>query len=69
MPDGTLWSLIGFEALFAGGGGLILAVALVTQASIKGSQTVSNVATDLLLDSCPLKGKEDSHCDPVETNG
>ena len=59
MPDKLLLTFIFFDALFVGGGALILVVALFTKSSISGPQTSKNAATDLLLDECPLSGMKD----------
>jgi hypothetical protein len=48
------------DLLFAACGGLLLIFALVTQSQITQTPTIDNVATDLLLDMCPLTGMQSS---------
>ena len=57
VKNGLMWTYLGLDLAFAGGGAAILAVSLTTQSAIKGTQTLSNVAVDLLLNTTPLKGE------------
>lgn len=58
MKDALLYIYIGLDLLFAGGGAVILAVALTTDNAMKATQDMSNVAVDLLLSSTPLEGMD-----------
>lgn len=49
-----LWTYIAADLLFVISGGLILIFALTTKVGSKEVHTISNVAKDLLLDTCPL---------------
>jgi len=54
MAHKILLVFIAFNFLFAACGGLLLAVVLMTRASVQAAPTISNVAQNLLLDHCPL---------------
>lgn len=54
MVNKILLVFIALNFLFVACGGLVLALVLVTRASVGSAQTVSNVAQNLLLDHCPL---------------
>ncbi|KKY14992.1 putative tetraspanin [Phaeomoniella chlamydospora] len=55
MKNGVLYTYLGLDVLAAAGGGIILAVSLITQKNMKAVQTIDTVATDLLLSTTPLK--------------
>lgn len=57
MANKLLLVFILLNFLFAGCGGLLLAVVLVTRNAQQSTQTISNVAQNLLLNHCPLIGK------------
>ena len=56
----TFGTYVMMDLLFAVGGGLLLIFALTTQSKITQTPTIDNVATDLLLDMCPLTGMQTS---------
>jgi hypothetical protein len=56
MHDKILTTYVLVDLLFALCGGLLLGFALVTKSEITQTPTVQNVATDLLLNMCPLTG-------------
>jgi hypothetical protein len=56
MRDNILLTYVLVDILFAVGGGLLLIFALVTKGEITQTPTLDNVATDLLLNMCPLTG-------------
>jgi len=56
----TFGTYVMMDLLFAACGGLLLIFALVTQSQITQTPTINNVATDLLLDMCPLTGMKTS---------
>ena len=58
MANKLLIVFILLNFLFAACGGLLLAVVLVTRNAQQSSQTISNVAQNLLLNHCPLIGKQ-----------
>jgi hypothetical protein len=47
---------VGMDFLFAGCGGLLLAFSLISEQSMRATQTVDNVTQNLLLGQCPLTG-------------
>jgi hypothetical protein len=57
MANKILLVYILFNFLFAACGGLLLATVLVSRTAQQGTQTVSNVAQNLLMNHCPLIGK------------
>jgi hypothetical protein len=57
MANKILLVFIVLNFLFAACGGLLLAVVLVSHTSLQSTQTVSNVAQNLLMNNCPLIGK------------
>jgi hypothetical protein len=56
MVNKILTTFIAADGLFALGGGLILAVVLITQSTIRAGENLQNVAQILLLSQCPLTG-------------
>ena len=56
--DRIFATFLGVELLFVVGGIIILVFALVTQANAKREFTVDTVARDLLLQDCPIRGKQ-----------
>jgi hypothetical protein len=56
MRDNILTTYVLVDFLFAICGGLLLIFALVTKAEITQIPTLTNVANDLLLNTCPLTG-------------
>lgn len=54
----TFGTYIIVDLLFAVCGGILLIFALVTQSEITQTPTIDNVATDLLLNMCPLTGRQ-----------
>jgi hypothetical protein len=57
MRDNILLTYVLTDILFVVCGGLLIIFALTTQAEIGEMPTLSNVARDLLLNTCPLKGR------------
>ena len=56
MANKIFLVFLALNFLFVCCGGLILSVSLITKASLRSNQTISNVATNLLLSRCPLTG-------------
>lgn len=56
MVNKILASFIAADVLFVLCGGLLLAVALVSQAKIRGERDMDNVKEMILLEHCPLTG-------------
>lgn len=56
MPDKLLLAYLAADALFLGGGAIILAVALTGKDRISSEPTLENVAERLLLSHCPQLG-------------
>lgn len=57
MVNKILLVFVGFDVAFLLCGVLHLLIPLYTQNMIKTSNNVDNVATNILLDHCPLLGK------------
>ena len=57
MRDNILLTYVVMDILFVVCGGLLIVFALTTQAEIGETPTLSNVARDLLLNTCPLQGQ------------
>ena len=57
MVDKTLLVYVGFDGVFLLCAGLHLFIPLFTKNSMLAPPTPENVATNLLLDHCPLTGK------------
>jgi hypothetical protein len=57
MANKILLVFIVLNFLFVACGGLLLATVLVSRTAQQGTQTVSNVAQNLLMNNCPLIGK------------
>ena len=57
MRDNILLTYVVMDILFVVCGGLLILFALTTQAEIGETPTLSNVARDLLLNTCPLQGQ------------
>jgi len=57
MANKILLVFIVLNFLFLACGGLLLATVLVSHNAQQGTQTVSNVAQNLLMNNCPLIGK------------
>ena len=68
--DKIFVTFLGVELLFLISGALVIIFALVTQAQEAKPFTVTNVARDLLLGECPIKGRFVSFrpCDALETD-
>jgi hypothetical protein len=56
MQDKILATYVLMDLLFVVCGGLLLIFALVTKSELTQTPTIQNVATDLLLNVCPLTG-------------
>jgi hypothetical protein len=56
MQDKILATYVLMDLLFVVCGGLLLIFALVTKSELTQTPTIQNVATDLLLNECPLTG-------------
>ncbi|KAL3422311.1 tetraspanin [Phlyctema vagabunda] len=56
MRDNILLTYIAMDILFVVCGGLLLIFSLTTQAQITATPRLDNIARNLLLDVCPLKG-------------
>jgi hypothetical protein len=56
MKISTFSTYVLVDLLFAACGGLLLVFALVTKSEITQTPTLKNVATNLLLNMCPLTG-------------
>lgn len=56
LLDRIFITFLGTEAVFLASGALLLIFALTTQAQEARPFTVENVARDLLLGECPIKG-------------
>lgn len=54
MRDKILTTYVVVDLLFAACGGLLLVFALITKSEVNQTPTLQNVATDLLLNMCPL---------------
>jgi len=54
MVNKILWVFIAFDVVFLLCAGLHLFIPLYTQANIKNNTNVDNIASNLLLDHCPL---------------
>jgi CHASE3 domain sensor protein len=57
MANKILLVFIVLNLLFAACGGLLLATILVSRSAQQATQTVSNVAQNLLMNHCPLISK------------
>jgi len=58
MVNKILVTFILADFLFLITGGLLIGFALVTQNEIASTPTKANVARNLILDVCPLKGRK-----------
>lgn len=54
MPSKLMLVFIAFDLIFVAGGGLLIGFSLTSEATLRQSPTVGNVAQNLLLGQCPL---------------
>lgn len=58
MPDKVKILFLVVDAVFAASGSVLLAVALLTRASMNRPRTTENVASNVLLIDTPLDGRQ-----------
>jgi hypothetical protein len=56
MANKILCAFLAADAVFVLGGGLLLAVALISKANINSGESLQKVAEMILLSQCPLNG-------------
>ena len=56
MANKILYTFLAVDALFVLGGGLLVAVAVISKAHISSGESLEKVAQMLLLSLCPLNG-------------
>ena len=56
MPTKLMLIFVAFDFIFAGCGGLLLGFSLMSEARLRESPRIDNVAENLLLGQCPLTG-------------
>ena len=59
MVNKLMITFLGFDFLFFGMAGLILAFSVMSEKENRSAPTLDNVAKELLLAQCPLTGKKD----------
>ena len=62
MANKILYTFLAADALFVLGGGLLVAVAVISKAHISSGESLEKVAQMLLLSLCPLNGSSPDSC-------
>ncbi len=61
MPDKVKILFLVVDAIFAASGSVLLAIVLLTRASMDRPRTTENVASNVLLIDTPLDGRQPRH--------
>jgi hypothetical protein len=61
MPDKVKILFLVVDAVFAASGSVLLAIVLLTRASMNRPRTTENVASNVLLIDTPLDGRQARH--------